>query len=265
MNTKAPLQNIAKLKLAAGELVLCLSIRQMRTVESAMITQACGFDVIIIDQEHAPISRELSSSICVAALGVGLTPMVRIGSHSAHDIGAALDGGALGVLVPHINNAAEAKAAVDHSKYAPIGHRSVAALSPVMRYQPPALAESLKQQNDAIFVGLLIETPEGVDNAEEIAAIPGVDALIIGSVDLSVEFGEPGRFEDATMQSAYAKVAAACRKHDKQFAVAGGNREQQAKHIAMGARLMMGGMDVNYMINAARSEVAAIRALLPAK
>ena len=63
------LRNPAKDKLVVGELVLCLSIRQMRTVDCAMIAQACGFDVIVIDREHAPISAELTSAICVATLG----------------------------------------------------------------------------------------------------------------------------------------------------------------------------------------------------
>ena len=103
------LRNPAKEKLAIGELVLCLSIRQLRTVDCAMIVQACGFDVIVIDREHAPISTELTSAICVAALGLGLTPLVRVAALTAHEIGLALDGGALGVIVPQVNTRATPK------------------------------------------------------------------------------------------------------------------------------------------------------------
>ncbi|MGZ3408959.1 MAG: HpcH/HpaI aldolase family protein [Rhizomicrobium sp.] len=257
------LRNPAKDRLAVGELVLCLSIRQMRSVESAMIAQACGFDVIIIDREHTPISAELTSGICVAALGLGLTPMVRVATPSLPDIGNALDTGALGIIAPQVNSAADAEAVVRYAKYPPMGRRSVAALGPAMRYQPPALPESLRAQNDATLICVLLETAEAIANARDIARVPGIDVLMIGSVDLSTEYGVPGQFADAKMQRAYEMVASACGAEKKQFAVAGGSREQQAKFVAMGARMIMGGMDVNYFMTAAKQETAALRALFP--
>ena len=256
------LQNPAKVKLASGGLVLCLNIRQMRSVESAMIAQACDFDIIVVDREHTPISAELTSGICVAALSVGITPLVRVASPSARDIGHALDGGALGVIVPQVNNRADAQAVVNYSKYPPLGRRSVAAMGPTMRYQPPSLAESLRIQNEATLICVLLETSEAIEKAQEIAAVPGVDVLIVGSVDLSTEFGEPGKFDGAKVQEAYAAVAAAARTEKKHFTIAGGSREQQARPVGMGARILMGGMDVNYFMTAAKQETAALRKLL---
>jgi 2-keto-3-deoxy-L-rhamnonate aldolase RhmA len=259
------LRNPARDKLAAGELVLCFSIRQVRTVESAMIAQACGFDVVIVDREHAPISAEQASAICVAALGLGLTPLVRVASPTAHEIGRALDGGALGVIVPQVNTLADAEAAVQFCKYPPRGQRSVAALGPVMRFQPPPLAQSIEQQNAATLVCVLLETGLAVANAREIASVPGVDVLMIGSVDLSTELGRPGQFADPAMRKAYASVAAACRKAGKQFAVAGGSPDQQREFVNLGARMLMGGIDVSYLMKAATQDAAALRALLGTK
>lgn len=256
------LRNAAKDKLAAGEPVLCFSIRQLRTVDSAMIAQACGFDVVIVDREHAPISTELTSAICVAALGLGLTPLVRVAALTAHDIGLALDGGALGVIVPQVNNRADAESAVRLSKYPPLGQRSVAALGPAMRYQPPPLTESIEQQNAATLVCVLLETGQAIVKVREIASVPGVDVVMIGSVDLSTELGRPGHFTDPAMQQAYASVAAACHDAGKQFAVAGGSIDQQRVFVTLGARLLMGGIDVNYLIKAASQDAAALRALL---
>jgi 2-keto-3-deoxy-L-rhamnonate aldolase RhmA len=257
-----PLRNPLKDKLAAGELVLCLSIRQMRSVDCAMIAQACGFDVVIVDREHAPISAELTSAICVATLGLGLTPLVRVVALTAHEIGLALDGGALGVIVPQVNNPADAEAAVQFCKYPPLGRRSVAALGPTMRYQLPLLAESIERQNAATLVCVLLETGEAIANAREIASVPGVDVLMIGSVDLSTELGRPGQFTDPAMQQAYATVAAACQDAAKQFAVAGGSVDQQRAFVSLGARLLMGGIDVNYLMKAASQDAATLRALL---
>ena len=227
-----------------------------------MIAQACDFDVIVVDREHTPISAELTSGICVAALAIGMTPLVRVASPSARDIGHALDAGALGVIVPQVNNRADAQAVVNYSKYPPIGRRSVAALGPAMRYQPPGLVESLRMQNEATLICVLLETAEAIESAREIAAVPGIDVLIVGSVDLSTEFGEPGRFDSIKVQEAYAVVAAAAFAEKKHFTIAGGSREQQAKSVSMGARMLMGGMDVNYFMSAAKQETAALRKLL---
>ena len=259
------LRNPAKEKLAIGELVLCLSIRQLRTVDCAMIVQACGFDVIVIDREHAPISTELTSAICVAALGLGLTPLVRVAALTAHEIGLALDGGALGVIVPQVNTRADAEAAVRFCKYPPLGRRSVAALGPAMRYQPPPLAESIEQQNAATLVCVLLETRNAIGNAHEIAHVLGVDVLMIGSVDLSTELGRSGQFGDPVMQQAYGSVAAACQDAGKQFAVAGGSVDQQRAFVNLGARLLMAGIDVNYLMKAASQDAAILRSLLTAK
>src|SRR6266481_5084930 len=105
-------ENHAKRKLAAGELVLCMGVNQMRTPNIAMIAAACGFDAIYIDLEHNPTSLETAAAICVAALGMGITPIARVTSHDPHDATRILDSGAQGIMVPHVQNAAEAKAIV---------------------------------------------------------------------------------------------------------------------------------------------------------
>jgi 2-keto-3-deoxy-L-rhamnonate aldolase RhmA len=105
--------NVAKQKLAADELVLCLGVKQLRTPNIAMIAAACGFDAIYIDLEHNPTSLETAAGDCVAALGMGITPIARVTSHDPHDATRMLDCGAQGVMVPHIQNAQEARAAFE--------------------------------------------------------------------------------------------------------------------------------------------------------
>jgi 2-keto-3-deoxy-L-rhamnonate aldolase RhmA len=89
-------ENQAKRKLAAGELVLCMGVNQMRTPNIAMIAGACGFDAVYIDLEHNPTSLETAAAICVAALGIGITPIARVSSRDAHDATRILDCGAQG-------------------------------------------------------------------------------------------------------------------------------------------------------------------------
>ena len=91
----------AKDKLARGELVLCMGLRQARTLDVAMIAAQAGFDCVYVDMEHSPISLETTSSICAGCHGLGITPLVRPPSHAADWISRTLDGGAHGlILVP---------------------------------------------------------------------------------------------------------------------------------------------------------------------
>src|SRR5207248_5497303 len=86
-------ENSAKRKLAANELVLCMGVNQLRTPNIAMIAAACGFDAVYIDLEHNPTSLETAAAVCVAALGMGITPIARVTSHDPHDATRILDCG----------------------------------------------------------------------------------------------------------------------------------------------------------------------------
>src|SRR5947199_9671075 len=91
--------NLAKKKLAANELVLCMGVNQLRTPNIAMIAAACGFDAVYIDIEHDPTSLETAAAVCVAALGMGITPIARVPSHDPHDDTRLLDCRAHGTMV----------------------------------------------------------------------------------------------------------------------------------------------------------------------
>jgi 2-keto-3-deoxy-L-rhamnonate aldolase RhmA len=123
-------ENHAKRMLKANALVLCMGVNQLRTPNIAMIAAACGFDAVYIDLEHNPTSHETAAGVCVAALGMGITPIARVTSHDPHDATRILDCGAQGVMVPHIQNAIEARAIVEACLLRP---RATARLSAAVR------------------------------------------------------------------------------------------------------------------------------------
>src|SRR5271155_5439799 len=141
-------ENRAKKMLKANELVLCMGVNQLRTPNIAMIAAACGFAAVYIDLEHNPPSLETAAGVCVAALGMGITPIARVTSHDQHDATRILDCGAQGVMVPHIQNAAEARAIVEACLYAPKGHRSVSGTVPQLGYAAIPQAEVCKILNE---------------------------------------------------------------------------------------------------------------------
>src|SRR5438132_6470133 len=185
-------ENNAKRKLAAGELVVCVGVNQMRAPNIAMIAGACGFDAIYIDLEHNPTSLETAASICVAALGVGITPIARVSSRDPHDATRILDCGAQGVMVPHVSTVAEAKAVVESCRYPPLGHRSASGSGPALGYAARSQGEVNRYLNEQTLLIAMLETPEAIESADAIAAVDGIDMLHIGSSDLSTEMRIPG-------------------------------------------------------------------------
>ena len=261
-----PVRNRVKERMAAGQLSLCIGTRLARTGDVAMIAQACGFDALYVDMEHSTASIETAAQICLTALAIGLTPLVRTPGHQPHEASRLLDGGALGIIYPHVNTPDEAEAFVAACKFPPIGHRSVGGSGPAQLYRPIPLGEVNRIGNDTTLCVAMIETPQGVANADAIAAVPGIDILLIGSNDLCTEMGFPGETHRPELQRAYETVAAACKAHGKHLGIGGirGDAALTAKFLGLGATFMISGMDVTYLAAAARKDAETIRALVQA-
>jgi 2-keto-3-deoxy-L-rhamnonate aldolase RhmA len=255
--------NAAKAKLARRELVLCMGLRQARSVDVCMIAQASGFDAIYVDMEHSPISFETTSALCAGAVGLGITPLVRPPGHDPHACSRLLDGGAMGLVVPHVNTRAQAEAIVQATRFPPLGHRSVMGAGPATLYRPLPLGEVNRRLNDETLIVAMLETPEGIANADAIAAVPGVDVLLIGSNDLCTELGVPGEIRHPKLREAYETAARACTAHGKVLGVGGirGDTELQAQLLGLGARFLIAGSDVGYLAAAAKKDADALRAV----
>lgn len=255
--------NTGKSKLAAGELTLCVGLRQARTVDVAMIADQAGFDFIYVDMEHCPISLETTSAICAGCFGLNITPLVRVPGLDADWISRVLDGGAQGVIVPHVSTRAQAEHIVSAARFPPVGRRSVMGPTPALGYKTMPLGQTNAFLNAQTLLIAMIETPEGVECADEIASVEGIDVLLIGSNDLCTEMGIPGELRHPRLRDAYVKVAQACKAHGKTLGVGGirGDTELQHDLVELGARFVIAGNDVGYLMGAMRKDAAALRAL----
>jgi 4-hydroxy-2-oxoheptanedioate aldolase len=126
-----------------------------------------------------------------------------------------LDNGALGIVVPHVDTGAEAREVVDRLKYPPVGHRSMGGIGPHYWLRSVSTGEAAQALNGANLTIVMLETPTAIENAAEIAAVPGIDVLLIGSNDLCAEMGIPGDFGSERVAQAYRTTIAACQKHGK--------------------------------------------------
>jgi 2-keto-3-deoxy-L-rhamnonate aldolase RhmA len=248
-------------RMARGEVALCLATRLARTADIAMIADSCGFDAFFIDMEHCTISLDDAAQMCIAALPVGVTPLVRIAGHQFEDATRLLDMGALGIICPNVSTRAEAEAFAHACRFPPLGERSVGGAGPLQGYRATPLGEVNKQGNAATTLIAMLETPEGIANAEAIAGVPGIDVLLIGSNDLCTAMGIPGELKSPRLRAAYETVAKACKTHGKQLGVGGirADVEHVAELVKLGARFVITASDAQYLMSAARNEVASLR------
>src|ERR1700716_3798323 len=123
MQAKEIVRNSVKEKLARNEIVASMTVRLVRGIEIAQIAKTAGFDMFYIDIEHSSFSLDITGQICLAALSARITPMVRVPSNTSEYISRVLDGGALGVIAPHIGSAEEGGAGVQAAQVFPPGER----------------------------------------------------------------------------------------------------------------------------------------------
>ena len=248
-------------RLSRGEVALCMATRLARTADMAMIADASDFDAFFIDMEHCTITLDAAAQMCVAALPVGITPLVRIAGHNFQDATRMLDAGALGIIFPHVDTRAQAEAFATACRYPPLGQRSVAGAGPLQGYRATPLGDVTKQGNASTTCIAMLETPEGIANADAIAAVQGIDVLLIGSNDLCTTMGIPGDLKNPKLRAAYEATAKACKAHNKHLGVGGirGDVEHIAELVKLGARFVITASDVQYLMVAARTEVANLR------
>ncbi|MDA0232285.1 MAG: aldolase/citrate lyase family protein, partial [Chloroflexi bacterium] len=186
-------KNVLKQKLDAGQATLGPFVG----FPSPAIVETMGwlgFDFVIIDCEHGPIDYETAENMIRAAELSNTTAIVRIGLNEQQHIQRYLEAGAQGVLIPLVNNAADALKVVNSVKYPPVGKRGpVSGRS--AHFGVGAGPDYFQQANEETFVAVQIETPEAIENADEIIATPDVDAVFLGPGDLSLNFGVPGQME----------------------------------------------------------------------
>ena len=257
--------NPLKRKLAAGEVVLGMNIRLARSPDIARIAKATGHDFIFVDVQHSIFNLETLSSMAQTALAIGVAPVVRVRGIDDPDVSLLLDNCVTGIVYPDINTAEEAQRAVDTCKFAPLGKRSVTGGYPMFDYAAVPLSEAIPLLNEATLVVAMIETVEGLENVEEIAAVPGVDVVHVGTNDLLVNMGKAGRFDDAEIVAAQERVNAACAAHGK-VAGCGGNRDvaRQAAAVAKGARFFTTQTDIGFLVSAARIWTTQLREAIAA-
>jgi 2-keto-3-deoxy-L-rhamnonate aldolase RhmA len=254
--------NAIRQRLVRNELALGFGVHHLRTSATGMIAAAAGYDWLFIDMEHGAMSVHEATQMAIAALSQGVTPIVRCCKDAIFEGTRALDNGAMGVVVPHVDTAEEARAVAAAYRFPPIGTRSWGGPPFAYGMKPPGVAEAQAELNNEILVTVMIETPEAVEAADGIAAVPGIDALMIGTSDLTASMGISGQIGHPRVKAAYEAVAAACKRHGKTLGMGGVYDEAHATtYIGLGARLLLSGSDHNLLLAGATARSKFLRGL----
>ena len=181
------------------------------------ILKAGGAQYVFVDMEHSGFGFDTVKQLLRYMEAAALPAIVRPPSRHYHHIARALDMGAEGIMLPMVGTAEDAERIVAHANYPPRGHRGVALGIAHDRYAPGAPLTKLRAANRRVTVFALVETRQGIENVEDIAATDGIDGLWIGHFDLSTSLGIPGRFDHPDLGAAVERVARACARHQKSF------------------------------------------------
>jgi 4-hydroxy-2-oxoheptanedioate aldolase len=259
----AVLRNPVKEKLARNALVASMTVRLVGGTEIARIAKTAGFDSLYVDLEHSSLSLQATAQICMAALDLGLAPFVRVPANAPHSIGRVLDGGALGVIAPGVNSPEAARAIVAAAKFPPLGQRGAAGALPHLHYRAVLTGELYSIMNAATMVIVQFESAEAVARADEILAVAGVDMALLGANDLMADLGRPGDYDDPRLHDAYAQTIAAARRVGKHVGVGGLSTRPDLvqRFVAMGARYVSTGTDLQFLLGAASARAAAVQTL----
>lgn len=202
-------------KIKAGEYPL-MTFVAIPSVRQAQIVALTGLDGIILDCEHGHIGDDAMHNSVAAISALGVSPIIRVRG-PAHDIlKRALDTGAHGIMVPQVNSAGEARQVVQSSKFPPQGSRGQGSAFPAIGHGLTT-PEYMLSANQTVVTMIQIETRDGVENVDEICAVPGVDMLFIGPNDLAQSLlgYVPARGDEPEFVAAVDKIIAAARRHGK--------------------------------------------------
>jgi len=228
--------NNLKAKLRQGKTAVG-SFLYIPSAKLAEIVGLCGFDFIVIDQEHGPIDIESAEEMVRACELAGTTPLIRVGGLDSHPILQALDIGGMGVHIPSVNTADQARQAVRLCKYAPLGHRGLAGVRAAEYGLRGSLSDYCRQANEETLVIIHIEEMEAISNLDDLLSVEGIDVYYLGPTDLSNSIGRPGS-KDAELSKIVDDAIQRIVQAGKVAGIITNDAKVARRYLGMGVRYM---------------------------
>lgn len=257
--TSTPDKTLLRDRILANQTVVGAMVFEFQVPGMPAILNQCGCEYVIYDMEHSSFEYETLKWSTAACRGLPIQPMVRVPTAGYNWIARALDAGAEGVMVPMVESASQAEAIVEAMRYPPQGRRGAAFGFTHDHYADTPVEEKMANANARNVTIAQIESERGVEHADAIAAVDGIDVIWIGHFDLSNFMGIPGQFDSADFNQAVDDVLIATRKHNK----AAGFMAADAKWVdwakQKGFNMLACGTDQGLFASAVKSMVGQIK------
>jgi len=235
-------------------------IMEFSTTGISRVVASAGAEFVVFDMEHTGWSMETIRMLIATCRSTTMVPLVRVADTHYHLMARPLDMGAMGLMVPMVENAEQARLIVQSVKYPPVGRRGIGICPPHPHYDTPGDQPSkIRNVNEELLIIAQIETAKGVENVDEIAAVDGVDVLWIGHIDLSNSMGIPGQFKSEKYLTAERKVLAACQRQGKAAGMMASSVDEAKALLAKGFRCLAYWNDHKIYQQALQQALKAIR------
>jgi 4-hydroxy-2-oxoheptanedioate aldolase len=218
-----------------------------------------GFDFVIIDAEHGPISIETAQNLIRAAEAVNITPIIRVGSNDESFILRALDIGAQGIEIPQINSKPDAVRAVKSVKYSPQGERGVCRYVRAANYSSMDKFKYFESANKETMIIAHIEGVEGINNLDEILSVSGIDVIFIGPYDLSQSLGIPGQVNNSLVVEKMKEVVLKCKQNKVAVGTFADDVETAKSWVSLGVQYMSFSVDVGILYDISKTVVNKLK------
>lgn len=236
--------NAFRSALAEGRIPLGHLVWEFGTRGLARIVESAGVDFVLLDMEHSAFDGERIADLLEWFQGTRVAPFVRVPQRLYHFLARAMDAGALGAMVANVETAEQAREIVSAVKYAPEGRRGVGLGTAHTGFVAPNPVAYMREANANTIVICMIESPAGLENADAIAATPGVDVLWVGHFDLTQAMGIPAQFGNPAFRDALRRVVAAADRAGKVAGINPGTPEQAREWIGLGFRAISWSTDI---------------------
>ena len=234
-------------------------LMEFNTRGMAQILEVAGVDFAVMDMEHGSFTIVDVANMVSWFKATALAPFVRVSKLQYHRISCIMDAGVLGVVAANVEGAAEARSIVDAVKYPPEGGRGFYYGGASTDFRMGDAGEYIRESNENTTVICMIESPEGVNNVEEIAATRRVDGLWVGHWDLSQYMGIPGEFHDKRFLDAIARIIESAATNGLQTIIQPGSRDQLEDFVKLGFSIISYGGDFYLYRDALTAAVAEVR------
>jgi len=252
-------ENIVKRKLSQGEVVIGTWVRYLGCNYLIHMVAQSGFDFVYIDMEHSSVSIETVADLCFTAQLSGLVPIVRPAGKLPHLISRPLDSGAMGLLIPHVDTAEEAREVVRHAKHHPLGERGMNLVGVHTGFAAPDGQRFIETMNRESLLIVQIESKKGIDNIDAILSVEGIDGAVIGRSDLSQDLNIPGQTNHPKVLECVERMIEACQAHGAYPGLLINDLKSAKEWIAKGIRIVPYGNATGLLMKAYKEIVAGLR------